>query len=364
MLARLLLLLAIAAGPPAAQGADRVALVIGNGAYEHTTPLANPANDANAISEALEGIGFEVIVGIDLSEQGMEDALRKYVRAIDGAKLAVFYYSGHGLQVDGKNYLVPVDADLTDRASLDFQAVDADKVFGYMGADHRIALAFLDACRDNPLARNFAAATSRSVASSGLAVPSTAGSGLFIGFATAPNDIAADGAGQNSPFTAAMLKYLATPGLEINQLMTRVKADVRAATNGSQRPWSNSDLDVDVFLVPEQTPGAEKDTPHEAFVPANQDPGAEQALQTLLTGPAYVQLSSQPTAADAQASMRATQDRLSEALSGRSLEIRQVDLGTNGVWYRIVLPTNNYFEAQKFCANLMANGVQCVAING
>lgn len=204
------------------------------------------------MAKTLAGMGFEVIRGIDLDQQGMQETLRRFVTAMAEAKVALFYYAGHGIQVGGKNYLIPVDANLTDQASLDFDTIDADKIFAYMGNNGRVALAFLDACRDNPFTRSLprTIGATRGLIYSGLAAPETAGSGLFIGFATAPNDVAGDGVGEHSPFTTAMLKYLATPGLEINQLMTRVKAEVRAATNGEQRPWSNSDLDVDVYLVP------------------------------------------------------------------------------------------------------------------
>jgi hypothetical protein len=250
---------------------ERVALVIGNGAYQNVAQLPNPTNDANAIADVLDGMGFEVIKGVDLDEAGMERLLRQFVSAMKDARIVLFYYSGHGLQVGGKNYLIPVDAALEDEAALDFETIDADKVFGYMGGNERIALAFLDACRDNPFARSLArsAGLSRGGVATGLAVPETLGSGLFIGFSTAPNDTAADGTGGNSPFTAAMIKHLPTPGLEINQVLTRVKADVRAATGNRQRPWTNSDLMADLYLIPAVV---------EAEIPVAPQPGSTEEL--------------------------------------------------------------------------------------
>lgn len=252
LLARLLFTIVMLLLTDAAWAADRVALVIGNGAYENVARLPNPANDARAIAAVLEGMDFEVIEGVDLDGHAMEQALRRFVSSMKNAKVVLFYYSGHGLQVGGKNYLIPVDARLEDEAALDFEAIDADKIFGYMSGPDRVALAFLDACRDNPFAKSLARSlgATRGSVERGLAVPETAGSGLFIGFSTAPNDVATDGADRNSPFTAAMIKHLPTPGLEINQVLTRVKADVRAATKERQRPWTNSDLTADLYLVP------------------------------------------------------------------------------------------------------------------
>jgi hypothetical protein len=136
-----------------AHAAERVALVIGNGKYEHATELANPRNDAEEMASVLGGLGFQVIKGIDLDRHGMEGKISEFAQAVRPAKLALFFYAGHGMQVNGRNFLIPVDAELADSTALDFQAVDADHVFRYMGSAERVALAFLD---DNPLARRFA----------------------------------------------------------------------------------------------------------------------------------------------------------------------------------------------------------------
>ena len=180
----------------------------------------------------------------------MERKVRDFVVKQSDADVSLFYYAGHGMQVAGRNYLVPVDAQLEDATAVNFETIDLDNVLGYMTGPKKVAIALLDACRDNPLARRFAnAMASRSITvGSGLAMPSVLGGGLLIGFATAPGEVALDGTGGNSPFTRALVKYLPVKGLEIQQLMTNVKADVYNATHGQQSPWHNSDLREAFFL--------------------------------------------------------------------------------------------------------------------
>ena len=154
------------------------------------------------MSATLRSLGFEVVEGEDLSKAGMDEKVQDFADKVNDADVALFFYAGHGMQVAGRNYLVPIDAKLERATSVDFETVDADRVLGYMSADKRVAIALLDACRDNPLARTFARSlgASRSAAvGRGLAVPSTPGGGLLIGFATAPGDVALDGEGKNSP---------------------------------------------------------------------------------------------------------------------------------------------------------------------
>ena len=251
LLAGMLLLVGLTAAT-AAKAADRVAFVVGNSDYQHAVALPNPTNDAGDISLLLKSLNFEVIEGNDLDRREMEEAIRRFAQASASAKVVLFFYAGHGMQVSGRNYLIPVDAKLEDRTALDFEAIDVEKVFQYMTGEGKIALAFLDACRNNPLARNFARSlgATRSVdVGNGLAPSSTTGSGMFIAYATAPDDVALDGEGRNSPFTTALLRNLPTPNLEIQQVMTRVKAEVQQETGGRQRPWHNSDLGTEVFLA-------------------------------------------------------------------------------------------------------------------
>jgi uncharacterized caspase-like protein len=236
---------------PARAAPNRVALVMGNGAYQSVVQLPNPSNDAADIAQALRRIGFEVIEGRDLERRAMEEKIRDFGRKLDKADVALFFYAGHGLQVGGKNYLVPIDAKLERAGDLNFETVEVGLVMGQMEADKRVNLVFLDACRDNPLARSLARAlgTRSTAVGQGLASIQS-GVGTMIAYATQPDNVALDGDGRNSPFTAALLKHIATPGLEIGSLMRRVRADVVAATRERQVPWDHSSLMGDVVLVP------------------------------------------------------------------------------------------------------------------
>ncbi|RAI41956.1 caspase family protein [Rhodoplanes roseus] len=250
--ARLVVLLALAVSLPTAAGAqERVALVVGNGAYRNATPLANPPNDAADVAAALRRIGFTVIEGRDLDKRGLEDQIRAFGRALDGASVALFFYAGHGLQVAGKNYLVPVDAKLERPGDLSFETIDVGQVLGQMEAEPRVNLVFLDACRDNPLARSLARSLGTRSASVGTGLASIHSAvGTMIAYATQPDNVALDGDGRNSPFTTALLKHLPTPGLDVAVLMRRIRSDVVASTRQKQVPWDHSSLIGDVVLVP------------------------------------------------------------------------------------------------------------------
>jgi Caspase domain len=257
LLAAICLLLA-SAGVAAA--GDRVALVIGNGAYQNAIALPNPPRDAKSVAGMLRGMHFKVIEGEDLTKAALDEKLREFAQAAETADVAFVFYAGHGMQVNGKNYLIPVDAKLADATAIDFETVSADRVIKYAERKNGIAIVLLDACRDNPLSRRFArsfAATRSLNVGQGLAAPHVSGGGIVIGFATAPGDTASDGAGDHSPFTAALLKYLPAPGLEIQQALTRVKAAVYASTNGQQEPWHDSNLRFEFYLNPAPA-GAEK----------------------------------------------------------------------------------------------------------
>ncbi|NVO12555.1 MAG: tetratricopeptide repeat protein [Rhodoplanes sp.] len=228
---------------------NRVALVIGNGTYKYATTLPNPPNDAGDLTRSLRTIGFDVVEGINLGKQDMELKIREFGRKLDRADLALFFYAGHGLQVADKNYLVPIDAKLERQGDLAFDTVTVDDVLSQMESERRVNLVFLDACRDNPLARSFASTlgTRSTSVGSGLA-PIQSAVGTMIVYATQPKNVALDGDGRNSPFTAALLKHIGTPGLEISAVMKRVRADVYQATRQKQLPWDHSSLIGDVVL--------------------------------------------------------------------------------------------------------------------
>ncbi len=225
------------------QNQKRVALVIGNSKYKHTTALKNPANDAREMAATLERLGFKVTTGVDLDRAAFETVVRSFARDLDGAESGVFFYAGHGLQVDGVNYLLPVDAQIEREADVRFNTLKLGEVLEDMGRSCPTNLIFLDACRNNPLTRSLASAMGhRSVAvGKGLATLQTA-PGAFIAFATQPDNVAIDGEGANSPFTTALLRFLEAPGLLIDELMYKVRAAVFDATGRQQVPWHHSSL--------------------------------------------------------------------------------------------------------------------------
>jgi tetratricopeptide (TPR) repeat protein len=234
----------------AASLSRRVALVIGNSNYRYAGKLTNPTNDEADMAQALRKLGFEVVAGANLDRHGMDDAIREFGRKLEGADLALFFYAGHGLQVGGKNYLVPVDAKLERTGDLALDAVDISSVMAQMESAKRVNLVFLDACRDNPLARTLASsfATRGLTVGSGLASVQSA-IGTMIVYATQPDNVALDGDGRNSPFTSALLKHIGTPNVEIGTMVRRVRADVVAATHERQVPWDHSSLIGDVVLA-------------------------------------------------------------------------------------------------------------------
>ena len=229
----------------------RVALVVGNSKYAEVTPLANPAKDASDIASALKGAGFEVILGIDLDKRGFDTKVRGFAELIEGADVAAFFYAGHGLQVAGRNYLVPVDARLANERDLDFDAVSLDLVLKQMelGRGDKTNIVFLDACRDNPFAGNLARSMGTRSASigKGLAQVET-GVGTFIAYSTQPGNVALDGKGNNSPFTAALAKHVRESDRDLTSVMIEVRKDVLAATGGKQVPWDHSALTGEFYF--------------------------------------------------------------------------------------------------------------------
>jgi formylglycine-generating enzyme required for sulfatase activity len=232
-------LLTICLGIAPGHAERRVALVIGNSSYQGTAPLPNPRNDAADMAAALQAVGFETIVATDLDKRGMDDAFRRFARLARDADAALFFYAGHGMQFAGTNYLMPVDAKLQDEADVPYELAKVDDVIADLSRARNIRIVILDACRDNPLAERLRmglpAARSAAV-SRGLARIERS-QGLITAFATQPGQVAADGFGtRNSPFTTALLKHLATPGIEAGTLFRRVAQDVNLSTAGKQTP--------------------------------------------------------------------------------------------------------------------------------
>ncbi len=262
-----------------AEAAKRVALVIGNSAYEHAAPLENPKNDAIALAAVLERLGFTVVLGVDLKRLSFEKTVRKFSKALRGADVGLFFYAGHGLQVKGQNYLAPIDAALEDEADLDFEAMPVRTVLKQMERQTKTNLVVLDACRDNPLARNLARSMGTRSAGIGRGLARVkSGVGTMIAFATEPGNVALDGDGKNSPFTTALLQHIETPGLDVAQLMRRVRRDVIDKTSGRQVPWNNSSLTGDFFFVEKGAVGAQP-----ADIPRVQAPRRNEAAEAWAT---------------------------------------------------------------------------------
>jgi uncharacterized caspase-like protein len=272
------LALVLLALPAAAE--KRVALVVGNSNYTEVGSLPNPVNDANLISSALKAAGFEVILGANVDKREFDQKIRNFAALLENADVAIFFYAGHGLQVAGRNYLIPVDAHLQGERDLDFDAVNLDFILKQMelGREDKTNIVFLDACRDNPFTRNLARSMgTRSVnIGKGLAQVET-GVGTFIAYSTQPGNVAVDGTGTNSPFTTALGKHVREPGRDLTSVMIEVRKDVLAATNGKQVPWDHSALTGEFYFQPTAVPGGA------AAAVQDQGPGADVLQQRVRT---------------------------------------------------------------------------------
>lgn len=247
-----LLMLVLACRPAEASDGARVALVIGNSAYQHTTALANPRNDAEDLGSELKKLGFDVMLELDLDKAAFDRVVRQFSQKLRGSRLGVLFYAGHGLQVDLQNYLVPVDARLTDASALDFEMVRLDLIQRIMERETNTNIIFLDACRDNPLARNLARAMGTRSAGIGRGLAAVeSGEGTLIAFSTQPGNVALDGSGRNSPFASALKKYIGAKSEDLFSVLINVRNDVMAATNRRQVPWDHSALTARVYFDPE-----------------------------------------------------------------------------------------------------------------
>ena len=236
-----------------AKADKRVAFVVGNSAYRNVAALPNPALDAKSMAKVLRNVGFDVVEGANLTRDKMTERLLEFGKKAEGADVALFFYAGHGIAINGTNYLLPVDADL--KSEMDVKlgaAINVDVTLEQTMGDAKVKLVFLDACRDNPFAAKIRSAkATRSVnVQTGLAEMKS-GEGTLIAFATGPGQTALDGeVGTNSPFTRALIANIASPGVEIQQAMTKVRAQVNEETNKNQLPWGHTNLIGTVYLNP------------------------------------------------------------------------------------------------------------------
>jgi uncharacterized caspase-like protein len=227
---------------PTALTGNRIALVIGNSTYKSVPALANPARDADTMAASFRSAGFKTVqLRNDLTREKLTDALQDFAAEADKADWAVVYFAGHGLEVNGTNYLIPVDARLAADRDVEFEAVPLDRVMNAVSGAKRLRLVLLDACRDNPFANQMR----RSVATRSIGRGLTnvePEAGTLVVYAAKHGQVALDGDGGNSPFVTALTKRMRTPGLEVRRLFDHVRDDVLEMTNRAQQPFSYGSL--------------------------------------------------------------------------------------------------------------------------
>ena len=274
-LLRILAALMLFAQPAAAQ--DKVALVIGNASYQNSTPLANPLNDARAVAAKLESIGFDVALHEDLTGQAFRVALGEFSEKALNADLAIAFYAGHAIEIEGKNYLIPIDAQMKSEATAQFETITLDQLLQAVRSADQLGMVMLDACRNNPYATTMVRSNGTRGDSRGLAAVSVEGeTGLVVSFAAEAGNTADDGDGEHSPYTAALLTVLDQPGLEVGRMFRSVRAKVKEATGGKQVPIEQMQLpDTDIYLVAGAVEGGEttsEATPVAKTTPPQEDP--------------------------------------------------------------------------------------------
>ena len=274
--------------PQAQQPCDRsaqrrLALVIGNGAYP-SRPLRNPPNDATAVAEELRKLGFVVTMGVNKSQSDMEQMIREFGQMLKAkCGVGLFYYAGHGVQIAGRNYLIPVNADIQNEADYKYKTVDLNWALDQMYSEQNpLNIVILDACRSDPFPR------SHRSDQGGLAQVS-APTGTLIAYATAPDSTANDGAGANSPYTEELIKQMSVPGVLVETMLRHVAEQVSSRTGGKQEPWFNANIKGDFFFnggsakggnPPVDNKPTSRPTPSSAEVvtPGRTDPGDDMAV--------------------------------------------------------------------------------------
>lgn len=258
----------------------RVALIMGNAAYKAVSPLANPINDADAVARALQEAGFETVyIHHDLDRAGMLQALHSFEDRLQGAAIGVVYFSGHGMEINRENFLIPIDAKLADERDVDNEAVSLSRVLKTLDAATRLRLVILDACRDNRFAPVGRQGRQRS-ATRGLARIEPTSPNTLVAFAAREGTTATDGASVNSPFSSALLRHLPKPGLDIRLAFLRVRDDVLKATNNAQEPYIYGSLGGDSISLRAQASPAD---PTSADAPLMSGASADREARTHAT---------------------------------------------------------------------------------
>ena len=221
----------------------RIALVIGNSDYVSVSHLTNPKNDATAVAQRLIDFGFSVTLLLDVGKADFEEQIWKFADSLNGAEAAVFFYAGHGLQIDGRNYLVPIDADISNEADLPFQLVAVDIALQRLASQRITSIVVLDACRNNPFSKKLSKQLGKRANAVGKGLASIyASKDTLISFSTQPGNVALDGDGPNSPFTEALVQHIEKPNADVMDVMRDVRRDVIKSTNERQVPWDTSSL--------------------------------------------------------------------------------------------------------------------------
>jgi uncharacterized caspase-like protein len=236
--------------PSMAQAPKRVALVIGNGAYQNVAKLPNPIRDAAAIGAMFKKAGFDkVITRQDVGNLDFKRALREFGDAANDADIAVIYYAGHGIQVRDMNYMIPVDARLANDIDAEDEAVSLDRMVVSLEPAKRLRLVILDASRDNPFAHTMKRRVTGRAVAGGLVKPEEPSGNTLIAFAAKAGSTAEDGEGENSPYTAALLRHLVVPGLDVRFAFGRIRDDVLKATGNRQEPFVYGSMDAEVVSL-------------------------------------------------------------------------------------------------------------------
>jgi len=266
----LIYLFCLAAGAlfaTAAAAERRVALVIGNSSYKNATSLPNTINDASALAAMFKSIGFEVVISrTDLGVVDFKRSVREFLITAEHADIAVVYYAGHGIEIGGTNYLVPVDARLSRDYDVDDEAVSLDRIVWALQSVRRLRLIMLDACRDNPFAAKLRQAGARAPSRGGLAKIEEVSADTLVAYAAKAGSVSFDGDGVNSPYATALIRHLAEPGIDIRIALGRVRDDVVAMTGGRQEPFIYGSLGGSTIAL--VAPGARKVEPAAALAPA------------------------------------------------------------------------------------------------
>jgi uncharacterized caspase-like protein len=305
----------------ASEKEKRTALVIGNSNYQETGQLPNPVNDATDMAQVLRELGFDVILLKDANLRQMGEALDEfYAKLLEGG-VGVFYYAGHGMQIDSENYLIPIDAKLERKQDTPYEAQALGKILGAMeDAANNVNIIIIDACRNKPFNRGW----QRSSQAEGLA-PVQAVRGSYIAYATAPGDVADDGKGRNGTFTAQILKHIKTPNLSVEEMFKRVRQGVLEDTNNQQIPWDSSSL-VGEFSFNQTSTSVATSTLAPESTTSTSTPASESTASTSTPAPESTTSTSTP-ASESTASTSTPASESAEKLVQQGLD--RVEQGDN-----------------------------------